>query len=64
MRSGSGSARLFFWLTRDVPALDGFILRWQVIVGTGVAVAVIMLLSSLASIRKVFVLDPAVVFRG
>ncbi len=61
---GIGLCSTFFWLTRDVPALDGFILRWQVIVGTAVAVAVIMLFSSLASIRKVFVLDPAVVFRG
>lgn len=61
---GIGLCGSFFWLTRDVPALDGFILRWQVIVGTGVAVAIIMVVSSLASIRKVFVLDPAVVFRG
>jgi putative ABC transport system permease protein len=61
---GIGLCALFFWATADVPALDGFILRWQVMVGTGVAVFVIMVLSSIASIRKVFVLDPAVVFRG
>ena len=61
---GVGLAGLFFYMTREVPALDGFVLRWQVIVGTAVAVAVIMVVSSLASIRKVFVLDPAVVFRG
>ena len=61
---GIGLCGVFFWLTRDVPALDGFILRWQVIAGTAVAVAIIMVVSSLASIRKVFVLDPAVVFRG
>ena len=61
---GIGLCALFFWSTRDVPALDGFILRWQVMVGSGVAVGVIMVLSSIASIRKVFVLDPAVVFRG
>ena len=61
---GIGLCSLFFWFSKDVPALDGFILRWQVIAGTGVAVSIIMVLSSLASIRKVFVLDPAVVFRG
>jgi putative ABC transport system permease protein len=61
---GIGLCSLFFWTTRDVPALDGFILRWQVMAGTGVAVFVIMVLSSIASIRKVFVLDPGVVFRG
>jgi len=61
---GIGLCALFFWATADVAALDGFILRWQVMAGTGVAVLVIMVLSSIASIRKVFVLDPAVVFRG
>jgi putative ABC transport system permease protein len=61
---GIGLCALFFWATADVAALDGFILRWQVMAGTGVAVFVIMVLSSIASIRKVFVLDPAVVFRG
>lgn len=61
---GIGLAGLFFHLTRDVPALDGFVLHWQVVVGTGIAVALIMIVSSVASIRKVFVLDPAVVFRG
>jgi len=61
---GIGLCALFFWATQDVPALDGFILRWQVMAGTSVAVFVIMVLSSIASIRKVFVLDPAVVFRG
>jgi hypothetical protein len=33
-------------------------------VGTGVAVAFIVTLSSLLSIYKVLVLEPAVVFRG
>jgi putative ABC transport system permease protein len=61
---GIGLCALFFWATADVAALDGFILRWQVMVGTGVAVVLIMVLSSIASIRKVVVLDPAVVFRG
>jgi putative ABC transport system permease protein len=61
---GIGLCSLFFWTTADVPALDGFILRWQVMVGSGVAVLVIMVLASVASIRRVFVLGPAVVFRG
>jgi putative ABC transport system permease protein len=61
---GIGLCALFFWATQDVPALLGFVLRWEVVAGTGAAVLVIMVLASLASIRKVFVLDPAVVFRG
>jgi len=39
-------------------------LFWQVMVGTGVAVVVIVILASLLSIRRVLVLEPAVVFRG
>jgi putative ABC transport system permease protein len=61
---GIGLCAVFFWSTSGVPALDGFVLRWQVMVGSGIAVFLIMLLSSVASIRRVFVLDPAVVFRG
>ncbi len=41
-----------------------FYMPWQILVGTGVAIGVIVLLSSLVSIRKVLVLEPAVVFRG
>ena len=61
---GIGLCALFFAATQDVPALRGFVLHWQVMAGTAAAVLVIMVLSSIASIRKVFVLDPAVVFRG
>ena len=61
---GIGLCALFFWATADLTALRGFMLHWQVMAGTAAAVFVIMVLSSIASIRKVFVLDPAVVFRG
>jgi putative ABC transport system permease protein len=61
---GIGLCALFFESTADVNAMRGFVLRWQVVAGTAAAVLVIMVLSSIASIRRVFVLDPAVVFRG
>lgn len=61
---GIGLCALFFYGTREVTALAGFVLHWEVMAGTAAAVFVIMVLSSIASIRKVFVLDPAVVFRG
>jgi putative ABC transport system permease protein len=61
---GIGLCAVFFASMADVPAFDGFVLRWQVVAGTAIAVFAIMVVSSLASIRKVFVLDPAVVFRG
>lgn len=41
-----------------------FFMPWQVLVGTGAAVLLIVLISSLFSIRRVLVLEPAVVFQG
>ncbi len=41
-----------------------FYMPWQVLIGTAAAVGLIVVLSSLLSIRKVLVLEPAVVFRG
>lgn len=61
---GIGLCALFFFATADATALRGFVLRWEVMAGTAVAVFVIMILASIASIRRVFVLDPAIVFRG
>jgi putative ABC transport system permease protein len=61
---GCGLTALFFEITSTQTALRGFWFPWQVMLGTGVCVILILLLASLASIRKVFVLDPAIVFRG
>ena len=44
--------------------LRGFELPWEVAAGTAGAVFVIIAVASLASIRKVLVVDPAIVFRG
>jgi putative ABC transport system permease protein len=41
-----------------------FFMPWQVLAGTAAAVALIVTLSSLLSVYKVLVLEPAVVFRG
>jgi putative ABC transport system permease protein len=61
---GMGLAAAFFESTKNIVHLAGFMLPWQVMAGTGVAVFVIVILSSLLSIRRVLVLEPAVVFRG
>lgn len=61
---GIGLTALFFEVTKDVPALQGFMLRWQVIAGTFGVMFVVILFSILFSLRKVFKLDPAIVFRG
>ncbi len=61
---GIAITALFFRLTSDMPALKGFVLHWQVVAGAAVVVAGIILLSILFSLRRVFKLDPAIVFRG
>ena len=60
---GVGLAALFGEASKRSSHL-AFFMPWQVLVGTGAAIGVIVLLSSLVSIRKVLVLEPAVVFRG
>ncbi len=61
---GMGLTALFFESTSGITHLAGLGMLWQVMVGVGVAVGLIVLASSLISIRKVLVLEPAVVFRG
>ena len=61
---GMGGAALFFTLVRGGAALEDFYLPWQVLVGTGVVVFLIILISVLGSLTKVFRVDPAIVFRG
>ena len=45
-------------------ATRGILLLPQVMIGTAVVVIFIVIVASLMSIRKVLVLEPAVVFRG
>jgi putative ABC transport system permease protein len=61
---GMGLAAVFFESTKNIIHLRGFFIPWQVMAGTGLAVAVIVALSSLLSVRRVLNLEPAVVFRG
>lgn len=60
---GLGLSGAFFELTKDVTHLAGFHMPWQVALLTAFAVAFIVLLSSIVSLRRVLVLEPAVVFR-
>jgi putative ABC transport system permease protein len=59
---GVGLASLFGVLSRNSEL--SFFMPWQILAGTAVAVLVIVVLSSLVSIRKVLFLEPAIVFRG
>jgi putative ABC transport system permease protein len=62
--SGVGLATAYgIFAQRSMPLL-AFFLPWQVLVLTGLATLVIVLLASLLSIRRALVLEPAVVFQG
>jgi putative ABC transport system permease protein len=60
---GVGLAALFGQAVRGGLRLS-FFMPWQVLAITAAAVFLIVLLASLLSIRKVLVVDPAIVFRS
>jgi putative ABC transport system permease protein len=60
---GVGLATTYGLLTRVRPMMS-YYMPWQVLLGTWVAVQLIACAASLLSIRRVVVLEPAVVFRG
>ncbi|OAI41877.1 ABC transporter permease [Planctomycetaceae bacterium SCGC AG-212-D15] len=61
---GMGLAAIFFASTSHITHLAGLHIYWQVMVGVAVAVLAIVALASLVSIRRVLILEPAIVFRG
>ncbi len=61
---GIGLCAIFFSATSHTVALRGFVMLWQVILGTGVVIFFIILVASIASVRKALTVDPALVFRG
>lgn len=61
---GVGLATLYGIVAQRSMPLLAFFLSWQVVVGTGVAVLLISLISSVVSIHRVLVLEPAIVFQG
>jgi putative ABC transport system permease protein len=60
---GMGLTATFFVVARN-DATRGFFMFWQAMVGTLGVVLFIVTVASLLSIRKVLVLEPAMVFRG
>jgi putative ABC transport system permease protein len=60
---GVGGAAAFGVLTKSQAKL-AFYMPWHVLVITGVAVILMAVLAALLSIRKVLVLEPAIVFQG
>lgn len=59
---GAGGTAIFAAITRGHAGLS-MTLNWQLLVGSGIAVAVIVLFAALISVRKVIRLEPAVVFK-
>jgi putative ABC transport system permease protein len=60
---GVGLAAVFGWIVRGATRL-AFFMPWQVLLITAAAVFVIVLVASLLSIRRVLIVEPAIVFRG
>lgn len=61
---GIAMTAAFFEVTKDNLDLRGFRLLPQIMSGTAAAVLMIVFLASAVSVRRVVVLEPAVVFRG
>jgi putative ABC transport system permease protein len=61
---GIGMTAIFFESTANITPLAGLHLYGEVMALSAAAVLVIVVLASLLSIRRVLVLEPAVVFRG
>src|SRR5262245_54378218 len=61
---GTGMAAEFFDFFGRQIATRGIILMWQNVVLTGTCIALVMVLASILSLRRVLVLEPAMVFRG
>ena len=61
---GSGLCATFFEIFRHRLPTRGIVLLWQSVAGTGVTIFVVVVVASLLSIRRVLLLEPAVVFRG
>ena len=60
---GVGVAGIFGHLTRDVTKL-AFFMTWEILLLTGAAVVLMVVLSSLLCVRRVLVVEPAIVFQG
>jgi putative ABC transport system permease protein len=61
---GTGMAAEFFDFFGRQIATRGIILMWQNVVLTGTCIGLVMILASVLSLRRVLVLEPAIVFRG
>ncbi len=63
---GLGVTAFFFEMATASPTsfFRGFYLPWQIALGVAIVATLIMVITALVSLRRVLVVDPAVVFRG
>jgi putative ABC transport system permease protein len=61
---GAGLTALFFIGTGPMTQLAGLHMTWLALLGTGAAVVIIVVATSIISARRVLTLEPAIVFRG
>ena len=61
---GTGLAATFFEITLTKLATRGIVLMWQCVGLTAACIFFVVIVASVLSIRRVFVLEPAAVFRG
>lgn len=61
---GLGVAGWFFLAAANIPTFKGFFLPWEVAALTTMVVVVIIVIAALLAMRRVLVIDPAIVFRG
>jgi putative ABC transport system permease protein len=61
---GVGLTAIFFITTGNITHLAGLHMTWLASLGTGAAVVVIVIVTSIISARRVLTLEPAIVFRG
>jgi putative ABC transport system permease protein len=61
---GVGLTAIFFITTGNITHLAGLHMTWVAFLGTGTAVVVIVIATSIISAHRVLTLEPAIVFRG
>ncbi len=61
---GLGGAAMFFEFAGRNPNFTGFYLPWQIGAASGIVAAAMIILASAFALRRVLVVEPAIVFRG
>jgi putative ABC transport system permease protein len=61
---GISMTAAFFELTKDNLDLRGFRLLPEIMLLTGALVTIVVLIATMISVRRVAVVEPAIVFRG